>query len=242
MDAVDTNVLNTSALAEPGRGPESRTTQACAALRQDILSGALGAGVKLKIDQLRERYDLGASPIREALSLLTSDGLVERLDQRGFRVAPVSGLEFRDILKTRCWMEERALRDSIAAGDSAWQDRVVLAYYRLSRTPRGGPEAGDLSGSSEWEALHKAFHMALIGGCGSDILIRFCDQLYDRNIRYRQLSRPAALPKRDIEAEHKAIMEAAIDGDADAAVAALIAHYTRTGGYLEGSMLDTAGT
>ncbi|MGI9492376.1 MAG: GntR family transcriptional regulator, partial [Geminicoccaceae bacterium] len=61
------------------------------------------------MDELRQAYGSGSSPIREALSLLTSDGLVERVDQRGFRVSLVSAETFDELLTTRCWLEERAL-------------------------------------------------------------------------------------------------------------------------------------
>ena len=60
----------------------SRTSSIYDQLRDDIIQGQLPPGLKLKIDVLREHYGVGATPIREALSLLTADGLVERLEQR----------------------------------------------------------------------------------------------------------------------------------------------------------------
>ncbi|MBA5764745.1 GntR family transcriptional regulator, partial [Vibrio sp. 404] len=66
----------------PGEG--SATQRAYQMLRHMIVTGVLRPGEKLKIDALRRKLDTGASPIREALSLLTSDNLVERIDQRGF--------------------------------------------------------------------------------------------------------------------------------------------------------------
>lgn len=210
---------------------ESRTARAYARLRADILAGVLEPGRKLKIDELREHYAIGASPIREALSLLTSDGLVDRLDQRGFRVTRIDRREFEELLATRCWLEERALRESIARGDSAWEEAVVLALYRLSRVPRSRDDDAFIA-NREWEVLHKAFHGALIAACGSGILLRFCDQLYDRNIRYRQLAGPVAYPGRNVGDEHEAIMNAALARDADRAVRHLVDHYERTGAFL----------
>lgn len=222
-------------LNPPALGSGSRTNQAYVRLRQDILAATLTPATKLKIDDLRARYDFGASPIREALSLLTSDGLVERIDQRGFRVAPVSEREFQDVLKTRCWLEEKALRDSVENGDAAWKDAVVLAYYRLSRAPKG--EKGT-DAAAAWEARHKEFHMALIAACGSEILLGFCDKLYDQNIRYRQLARPTDYAERDIDAEHKDILDAVVAGDADLAVDRTLSHYARTGAFLATAMGD----
>ena len=122
-------------LARFGEG-ESRTARIFARLRNDIMTGRLEPGRKLKIEDLRRRYDSGTSTLREALSTMCADGLVERLDQRGFRVADVSVGAFDEFLKTRCWLEERAVRESVAQGDTAWEEDVVLAHHRLSKTPR----------------------------------------------------------------------------------------------------------
>lgn len=219
----------------------SITSQTYDRLRAAILSGDLAPGTKLKIDDLRRRFIAGASPIREALSLLTSDHLVERIDQRGFRVAHVSELDFSELLKTRAWLEERALRESIEYGDRDWEEAVVLAHYHLLRTPRTlADEERNRSrlarSSAEWEQRHRKFHFSLLSACGSSILIRFCNQLYDQNIRYRFLSSRASYPKRDINEEHTDIMRAALDRNPDAAVAALLTHYRRTGDFLSAGL------
>ncbi|MGI9366055.1 MAG: GntR family transcriptional regulator [Rhizobiaceae bacterium] len=207
------------------------TSRAYMRLRQDIISGALEPGRKLKIDELRRKYDAGTSPIREALSLLTSDHFVERIDQRGFRVTNVSAEEFSELLKTRCWLEERALRESIANGTAEWEERVVLANYRLSRMPRS--EASDhFVANRQWEDQHKIFHMTLISECGSSILMKFCNQLYDQNTRYRQLSGSKAYPSRDVAEEHSAICDSVLARDADLAAKLLISHYQRTSKFL----------
>src|SRR5690606_17567147 len=157
-------------------GSSSITSQAYSRLRSDIMSGALTPGKKLKIEELRVRYDYGSSPIREALSMLTSDLFVERIDQRGFRVADVSEKEFDELLCTRRWLEERALRESIAHGDNRWEEQVVLSAYRLSRVPRS--QANDhFIANEEWEVRHKHFHVALLAACPSSIMLKFCDQL-----------------------------------------------------------------
>lgn len=212
--------------------PESMTSQAYTRLRDDIMSGNLEPDKKLKIEELRKKYEVGTSPIREALSLLTSEHFVERIDQRGFKVAGVSGEEFSELLKTRCWLEEKALRESIKFGDSSWEEQVVLATYRLSRVPR--TETGDyFVANKEWENRHKHFHMTLISACGSSHLLKFCDQLYDQNVRYRQLSGKRAYPTRDIISEHGAMCDAALARDAELAAKLLVEHYDRTGNFLK---------
>lgn len=209
----------------------SLTSRAYQRIRDEIISGALEPGRKLKIEDLRQVYGTGASPIREALSLLTSDRLVERIDQRGFRVAHVGAEAYEELLKTRCWLEERALRESIRNGGKDWEERVVLAQYHLSRTDRS-LDSKKFVANSDWEQHHKRFHLALLSACGSSIMLQFCEQLYDQNIRYRNIAGSSAYPKRDISQEHDEIARAALDRQEDAAARHLISHYRATGVFL----------
>ena len=230
LDAIDVKTDGSPEVSAP-IGVESITSRIYAQLKNDIIIGKLTPGLKLKIESLRRDYDVGTSPIREALSLLTSDHLVERIDQRGFRVADISEAEFSELLQTRCWLEERALRESMRHATPEWEERVVLASYRLSRIPRSF-STETFVGNNAWEAAHRHFHMILLSECGSSILLRFCGQLYDQNIRYRQISGASAYPKRDIVAEHDAIRDAVLGGDADLACRLLIDHYTQTGKFV----------
>ena len=228
---MEQTLLELTTIADPSTPTTSVTAQVYDRARADILTGVLEPGQKLKIDELRQVYGSGASPIREALSLLTSDGLVERVDQRGFRVALVSAEAFDELLTTRCWLEERALTESIERGGKDWEERVVLAEYHLSRTERSISKNAFIA-NQEWERCHKDFHMALISACGSSILLNFCHQLYDQNVRYRHVAGKVAYPKRNIAKEHQAIMRAALDRDVEAAVDGLVKHYRSTGAFL----------
>ena len=199
-------------------------------LRHKIISAQIPPGQRLKIDELKSELQTGASPIREALSLLTSDQLVERLDQRGFRAAPASEANFHEILRLRCELDSIALRDSIRLAGADWEERLVLSQHRLCRACRDDIHA--------WEAHHKAFHLALLQACESPILLRFCEQLYDLNIRYRYLiGQTTGYDDRDIASEHQEIFEAALDRDADRAVAKLVDHYTRTTGTVSNALV-----
>lgn len=196
-------------------------------MRQDILKGDLPPGEKLRVEYLRDRYGVGASPIREALNRLSVDGVVMRVDQKGFRVATVSVAELDELIKTRCWLEETAIRESIASGDDAWEERLVLAFHRLSKAPRSAEQI-TYAINPDWEVLHRAFHLALIGACGSRWLISYCEQLNDLADRYRQLAVRVTYPRRNELDEHKAIMDAAVNRDSDRAVEVLMDHYRRT--------------
>lgn len=210
---------------KPAAETGSATQKAYSALRRMIVIGDLAPGEKLKIDTLRKTLDTGASPVREALSLLVSDQLVERLDQRGFRTAAANKANFEEILMLRCHLEDMALRRSIAAGDQGWEERLVVAHHRMVRQDREDVEA--------FEERHKAFHMALLSACDSPILLKFCNQLYDLNVRYRYLAgRSTEYKKRDVGNEHADILAATVDRNADLAVQRLISHYRQTGDFL----------
>ncbi len=228
---MEQTLLEQTTDVESGTQATSVTAQVYAKVRADILTGVFEPGHKLKIDELRQTYGSGSSPIREALSLLTSDGLVERVDQRGFRVSLVSAESFDELLTTRCWLEERALTESIKHGGKAWEERVVLAEYHLSRTERSTSKNAFIA-NQDWERRHKDFHMALISACGSSILLNFCNQLYDQNVRYRHVAGKVAYPKRNITKEHQSIMRAALDRDAESAIKGLLDHYRATGAFL----------
>jgi GntR family carbon starvation induced transcriptional regulator len=200
-------------------------------LRQDIIDGVLPPGRKLKIDDIGRTYDAGSSPVREALNLLTSFGLVERLDQRGFRVRPISAAEFADLLRVRCWVEERALREAIAHGDEQWEEGIALAQFRANRAAKARAATGDVR-DTVWEQHHRSFHMALLAGCGSPMLLDYCGQLFDQTIRYRQIAGSLSMPIRDTEAEHAELVDATINRQADLAVELLTRHYHSTSQYL----------
>jgi GntR family transcriptional regulator, carbon starvation induced regulator len=193
-------------------------------LREEILAGSLTPNSKINIRMLCERFGVAFSPVREALNRLVSQNLVRQSDRRGFTVAPISQNELADITRARCLVNEAALRASIADGDSSWEEAVLLAFHRLLRTPRDDLEPGP----SKWTAAHKRFHASLLEGCGSTWLTGYCDQLFDAAERYRVLGMSAGGKWGDADDEHRAIMEAAIDRDAERAVSLLNAHFQKT--------------
>ena len=203
----------------------STTQRVVEDLRARIIQGKLAPGEKLKIESLKTLLNSGASPIREALSLLTSDQLVERIDQRGFKVAPASADHFREILKLRCQLDIISLKSSIDLGDTHWEEQLQQAHDELAADPRDDIE--------HWESLHKTFHTTLLSACDSPILLRFCTQLYDLNIRYRYLAgKSEDYSTRDVDREHRGILQAALERNTELAISRLMSHYTLTGEFL----------
>ena len=208
-------------------GAETLATSAYEHLRIDLISGRFEPGAKLLIRELCARYEIGLSPIREALNRVSRDGLVQQNDQRGFTVAPLTEADLEDITKARCWVNEVALRESIATGDQAWEETVLIAFHRMSRVP--GPVDYSVNPvDPAWEQAHRAFHISLISACGSKWLVGFCEQLFDAADRYRFLSRRhyrGHIPRED---DHRDIMDAALRRDADQAVQLLVTHFKAT--------------
>ncbi len=208
-------------------------------LREELLHGHIEPDSKLRVEWAVQRFGAGASPVREALNRLASEGFLDRRDQRGFFVTPITLDELEELTRTRCWLEERALRESILHRTVEWEEGVVLALHRLTRVPRRMPESEAYN--PEWEVRHRAFHLALISGCRSRPLIAFCSQLADRAFRYRQLAREGQGAPRDELTEHKAIAAAAVDGEADVAVEALMRHYILTSQLCRTGLAEAAG-
>ncbi len=205
--------------AEPGASTLAST--AYFRLRRDIIGAELPAGSRLHTRQLCARYDMGLSPIREALSRLSSEGLVRQSDQRGFAVAPLNEQDLDELTRTRTWLNETGLRESIAEGDSAWEEAVVLSLHRLSRVKRFVEE----SRNPAWEDAHRQFHRSLIAACRSGWLIGFCEQLFDAFERYRNLSPFTGKARPNHLREHRDIMEAAVARDAETACRLMRAHF-----------------
>ena len=207
---------------------EAKTTaeRAYRLLRDDIVSGALEPGQKLKIEMLRGRYDIGSGPLREALARLAGDHLVEILGQRGFVVASFNAQDAREIGDLRKLIEAEALSLSIPAGDTAWEERVITTFHRLERQETG-PEQG-VRALAEWERLNQAFHEALVAACPSTWLLRTRASMFKHHERYRYLSRVRTVLTRDIHAEHRALLDAALDKDVAKAQSVIRSHVENT--------------
>ena len=185
-------------------------------IREDLLAGGLGPSTRLRVNELKDRYGLGLSPLREALLKLTSEGFVIAEGQRGFAVAPLSLSELADITQTRQHIEAVALSESIEKGDADWEAAILSAFHLLSRAPvPSGPS--DAVAILNWEQKHRAFHDSLIAACASRWMIGFHTQLVDHSERYRRArllsTVSATLMARDIEMEHRAIMESVLSRD-----------------------------
>ena len=207
--------------------PRTLVERAYLSLRHDVVCGKLAPGERLRVEHLKDQYEVGAGTLREALSLLVSDALVTSEGQRGFRVAPISLADLEDVTNTRVMLETEALRQSIRRGDAQWEAALVQSYDLLAATER------DLAatGSARWERRNKAFHEALIAGFDSSWSKYFLSMLYRHGERYRNINfrlTAAHASGRDVHQEHEAIYRAAIGRQEARAALALEAHIRLT--------------
>ena len=192
-------------------------------LRSDIIAGKLAPGAKLRIEELRDDYRTGASPLREALNRLAGEGFVTVEEQRGFKVAPISSGDLKDLSRMRIMLECEALRESIRNGGDEWEANLVAAYHRLQK-------AEDSYGNNpiEWEQRNEEFHEALVAACSSSWLLRLRHLLYEQHKRYRFIAILAYQEDRDVHREHLDIMEATLARNVKAACKATEYHIKYT--------------
>jgi DNA-binding GntR family transcriptional regulator len=209
---------------------KSLTASVANALQRDLVAGVHMPGAKLPIVPLAKHYGVSPGAVREALSRLISEGLVEFNEQRGFRAAPVSQAALMDVTRTRILIDVHALREAIRVGDVEWEAEVLAVHHRLSNTKIRDDDNSPVR--DEWQRLHRIFHRTLIAACGSEWLMRFHDLLFDQTIRYRSVAAAYETVRsdlrRDVHNEHAEIVRAAVSRDADAAAAALERHYMVT--------------
>lgn len=201
-------------------------------LRDEILHGELTPGERLPAAELRIRYRLGLTPIREAIMRLASEGLVENLANRGARVREVSLEEFRDLMDTRRAIERLCLTRAMERGDAAWEAECLRALHVLGRAPLPR-DPSDRAAAVRWETLHREFHRALVSACGSPWHLHLWDVLADHSARYRKLRLLTHYGRdpakgRDIAAEHEAITAAVIAREAGHACDLMDRHLART--------------
>jgi DNA-binding GntR family transcriptional regulator len=165
--------------------------------------------------------------IREALTRLMAEGLVEWQPQLGFRVVSLEADDLAHLTEARCAIEGMVMSAAIQHGDVGWESQVLAAHHRLVRTA----ELSDGPGrqlSDAWVEAHRAFHSALLSGCPNPRLLGVAQSLRDAADLYQRWSVPLSDDDRDIASEHRSLLDAVLARNADAAVRALTDHITET--------------
>jgi GntR family carbon starvation induced transcriptional regulator len=161
---------------------QNTAAQILDSLTNDILQGNYMPREKLHIRTLKERYNVGTSPLREALSQLIAKDLVISENQRGFYVSDISIDDLTDIYQARAKIESLCIEMAFQKGDDHWEANALAASHRLNKYSES--EHIDME---EWQNRHSAFHKSLVAGCMSPRLLQIRHSLYEKSTRYRNL-------------------------------------------------------
>lgn len=204
----------TRALA--GDQPPTLTEWADQQLRQSILQGDHRPGDTLVISTLAEQLGLSATPLREALRKLASEGLVVLQSHGSARVAEVDLHEANEIYELRLILEPTALERAVAAGDAGYRERVTAAWNAL--------DAERIAPAS----VHAAFHRELLSACDSAWLLRLATMLSDRAGLMVTVGLPDRPAGYNTAAAHRTLADLALAGDATGAAQELRRHLSTT--------------
>ncbi|NJQ00194.1 GntR family transcriptional regulator [Streptomyces zingiberis] len=184
-------------------------------LRRLILSGEIRRGERLRQDALAERFRTSITPVREAFSILESDGLVVSEPHRGVRVAAVDLARVETVYVLRRLAEPYAMRRATV--------RVSALDIRTAETLVDSIErAGAVPDAEEVRRLNREFHFLFYERCGIPGLADHIASLWTSFPWDVLLGSPERL--RASEREHREILRAVRSGDPDAVAASVETH------------------
>ena len=194
-----------------------------------LLDGRLASGERLSIEDVARTLNVSPTPVREAFVMLERTGLVSRVAQRGYRVAPpLDSTQLAELFDARLLLEEHAARLAHAQRDALLVDlkRItaehdehaarIIAYGEQSSVPIEATQAYFTSDAE--------FHNAIFGNAGNRYLIDMYSSLGALTHRMRQIAVRGPGDVREATREHHAIVAAFESGDAAAAASAMRQH------------------
>lgn len=182
-------------------------------LSRDIIRGVFAPLERLKVEQLVAFYDVGHSPVREAILLLSTSGLVIHEHQKGHRVAPVSVADYDDLIRAYRKIYQLMLDSALRHGSEAWEEAVVLQLHRSLKVEKNfdDPEHREM-----WQRAYSILHWTLLSGCGSPILMRIWADLGGRLERYVNLFADLEIDRvLDHHSKHREVVDAVVRRDAE---------------------------
>lgn len=189
--------------------------------------GEFAPGSRLKPDELRKDYNCSASAMREALFRLSCAGTVDFEEQRGFRVPQASLQRLLEVRHLRVLIEAEGAALSIERGDMVWEARVAAAHHKLAHIETRMNRLKQVHGHIVmWTQFDWEFHDTLVSACGSALLRETLRNLF---FMYRQqlvgMVGEYGFRKGTSE-EHKAILDAALERDADKCAEMIRRHFS----------------
>ncbi|MBB4689377.1 GntR family transcriptional regulator [Amycolatopsis jiangsuensis] len=195
--------------------PASRTEVVLEEIRRAILTRELRPGQQLVEAELAARLGVSKTPVREALKVLSNSGLVTFSPYKGASVCVVDAELARSVYDVRAVLEPEALRRSVLAGD-AFEDAADALKEASAALADADHTALSL--------LNRRFHRALYAACGNPLMVSILDDLRDRAALITVVGWDANPSWRNEWSEHKAVLTAAREGDANGAAGLLRDH------------------
>jgi GntR family transcriptional regulator, rspAB operon transcriptional repressor len=187
-----------------------------ATIRQDIVSLRLKPGTRLSENELAARFGTSRAPVREALIRLVDDGLIEVRPQRGSFVSKISLKAMAQARLVREALEVAIIRRAAERGMSAEAMAMCETALEGQRAARDEPE--------RFTQFDDMFHRAFAVGAQLEGVWSIIEREKVQFDRVRILSLPAVTPVDVLLAQHRAILDAVLQGDPAAAEAALRLH------------------
>jgi DNA-binding GntR family transcriptional regulator len=187
-------------------------------LRDEIEQGLLAPGTVLKQEHLAATFAVSRQPVRHALERLLATGLLERRSDRSLAVKGLSHKEAAELIGVRVALETSALRLSLVALDAA----------TLRRAQHVADEILHAQDAAEIEELDVAFHRLIYSRCGNDRMLAMIESLRREGRRIYTTRLANAAQRERLHAEHRAILEACEQKNADRATRELAAHLRGT--------------
>jgi len=196
--------------------PDSRAllrTDIYQKLREEILACELPPGADLREQNLAARFSVSKSPVRDALLRLERERLVTISPRQGYRVAPISVADARDLFRLRLVLETA----SVAEGARSAPDDALSALDRFRSFREKGQQGGFL-------AYNREFHCALARLSGNERMATATCELIDHMHRLIRVSVDNVERPGGLVLEHARIVDALQDRDGRRAASILRRH------------------
>lgn len=212
----------------------SLTHRAYSCLRADLIACRLAPESRLNISRLQKELGVSQAAVREALSRLTSEGLVVIERNAGFRAAAISRVGFRDLTTACANVEVPCLRSALANGNLAWEG-ALLATFHVASKVLDKCIAGE-EDISAYAIQRQAFHEALLSPCTNPWMLWSWRMLYAQHLRYRHTFQALLLFEADLKSDFAHFMDRVFARDVEAAVRGCLENYEKVAQFVEGKL------
>jgi DNA-binding GntR family transcriptional regulator len=188
-------------------------------VRNAILDGELAPGAVMSQVALAMELGISRTPLREALRMLQSEGLVEAEPNRRVRVAPMSPADLEELYVMRITLEAEALRLSVP-------ELTTEDFARLEGFMAEMAHYAEAKDYRRWTFPHYRFHRALTAPAGERVNV-VLGQWFDHAERYRRLHIGHG-PRAWATVDHRKILDASKARERDSSASLLASHLART--------------